>query len=74
LKSAGFTTLAVIDSQMHSSEELHAILGLFEGEISIYEKEAEKKSEKYLKIKKMSNQRYLENELLLTKEDLQKRM
>jgi tetratricopeptide (TPR) repeat protein len=74
LKSAGFTTLAVIDSQMHSSEELHAILGLFEGEISIYEKEAEKKSEKYLKIKKMSNQEYLENELLLTKEDLQKRM
>jgi hypothetical protein len=36
--------------------------------------EAEKKSEKYLKIKKMSNQEYLENELLLTKEDLQKRM
>jgi hypothetical protein len=36
--------------------------------------EVEKKSEKYLKIKKMSNQRYLENELLLTKEDLQKRM
>jgi hypothetical protein len=69
----GFTTLAVIDSQMHSAEELHAILGLFEGEINVYEKETEKGSEKYLKIKKMSNQKYLENELLLKKEDLQRR-
>jgi KaiC/GvpD/RAD55 family RecA-like ATPase len=73
LKAVGFTTLAVIDSQMHSAEELHAILGLFEGEINVYEKETEKGSEKYLKIKKMSNQKYLENELLLKKEDLQRR-
>jgi len=72
LKSAGFTTLAVIDPQMHPSEELHAVLGLFEGEISIYQKETEKGLEKYLKIKKMSNQKYLDNELLLRREDLQK--
>jgi len=72
LKSAGFTTLAVIDPQMHPSEELHAVLGLFEGEINIYEKETEKGLGKYLKIKKMSNQKYLDNELLLRREDLQK--
>jgi hypothetical protein len=59
--------MAVIDPQMHSSEELHAILGLFGGEINIYEKETDKGLEKFLKIKKMSNQKYLENELLLTK-------
>jgi hypothetical protein len=65
LKSTGFTTLAAIDPQMHPSEELHAILGLFEGEVNIHEKETEKGLGKYLKIKKMSNQKYLDGELLL---------
>jgi hypothetical protein len=73
LKSAGFTTLAVIDPRMHSSEELYAILGLFEGEISISEKETEKGPAKFLKIKKMSNQEYLESEIPLKKEDMKKR-
>jgi KaiC/GvpD/RAD55 family RecA-like ATPase/tetratricopeptide (TPR) repeat protein len=68
LESAGFTTLAVIDPRIHSPEELYAILGLFEGEISIFEKETKKGSAKYLKIKKMSNRKYLEDELLLKKE------
>jgi predicted ATPase/KaiC/GvpD/RAD55 family RecA-like ATPase len=70
LKSAGFTTLGVIDPRMHPSEELYAILGLFDGEISIYEKETDKGPGKYLKIQKMSNHRYLGNELLLKKEQL----
>ena len=68
LQSEGFTTLAVIDSQVHPSEELHAILGLFDGEINIREKETEKGLERYLRIKKMSNQKYLEEELPLEKE------
>ncbi len=67
LKSTGFTTLAVVDPQMHPSEELHAILGLFEGEISVYEKEIGRGLRKYLKIKKMNNHKYLEEELLLSK-------
>jgi tetratricopeptide (TPR) repeat protein len=71
LKSAGFTILVIIDPQMHPSEELYAILGLFEGEINLYEKETEKGIQKYLKIKKMSNQKYVQNELLLKKEDFQ---
>jgi tetratricopeptide (TPR) repeat protein len=66
LKSEDFTTLAVIDPKMHPSEELYAILGLFEGEINIYEKGAEQ----FLKVKRMSNQEYLGDELLLKKEDL----
>ena len=70
LKSEGFTTLAIIDPEMHPSEELHAILGLFEGEISLYGKETEKGLEKFLKIKKMSDQEYLEDELPLKKEQL----
>jgi hypothetical protein len=53
---------------MHPSEELYAILGLFEGEIGIYERETEKGVGKFLKIKKMSNYKYLDNELPLTRE------
>jgi tetratricopeptide (TPR) repeat protein/KaiC/GvpD/RAD55 family RecA-like ATPase len=67
LKSKEFTTLGVMDPQMHPPEEHHAILGLFDGEISIYEKESQKGPAKFLKIKKMSNQKYLDDELLLKK-------
>lgn len=72
LRSVGFATLAVVDPQVHPSEELHAILGLFEGEISVYEKETERGLGKYVKVKKMINQKYLEDELPLKREDLQK--
>ncbi len=71
LRSAGFTSLAVIDPQMHPFDELHAILGVFEGEINVYEKESDKGLGKYVKIKKMINQRYVKDELCLAKEDLQ---
>jgi TolB-like protein/Tfp pilus assembly protein PilF len=69
LKSTGFTTLAVIDPQMHPSEELHAILGLFDGDISVYERETERGLERYLKIKKLSNQKYLGDKLPLRVEE-----
>jgi len=72
LKSKGFTTLAVMNPKMHSPQEVHAILGLFDGEINIYEKESEKGLEKFLKIKKMYNQKYLESELPLRKQRLKK--
>jgi eukaryotic-like serine/threonine-protein kinase len=72
LTSTGFTVLAIMDPRMHPPEEFYAILGLFDGEINLYEKETEKGSEKFLKIKKMANQRYLKDELLLKEEDLQK--
>jgi tetratricopeptide (TPR) repeat protein len=68
LKSTGFTTLAVFDPEMHSSQDVRAILDLFDGEINIHEKETEKGLEKYLKIKRMSNYKYLENELPLKEE------
>jgi KaiC/GvpD/RAD55 family RecA-like ATPase len=68
LKSAGFTTLAVFDPEMHSSQDARAILDLFDGEVNIYEKETEKGFGKYLRIKKMGNSKYLEEELPLKKE------
>jgi tetratricopeptide (TPR) repeat protein len=73
LKSMGFTTLAVVDPRMHPPEELYAILGLFEGEIDIRERETEKGTARFLKIRRMSGQEFLEGELLLKKGELQKK-
>jgi KaiC/GvpD/RAD55 family RecA-like ATPase len=73
LKSNGFTALAVIDPRIHPSEELYAILGLFDGEISLHEKQTDKGTGKYLKINRMNKQEYLESELPLKREDSQKR-
>jgi KaiC/GvpD/RAD55 family RecA-like ATPase len=72
LKSKGFTILSVIDSQMHPVEELQAILALFDGELRIIEKETENASERILTIRKLHNQKYIEKDLQLTKENLQK--
>ena len=54
---------------MHPPEEVQAILGLFEGEIRISEKETLKGTEKVLAIRKLHSKRYLENEVTLTKKD-----
>jgi len=67
LKSRGFTTLAVIDPEIHPQQEVRAIVGVFEGEINIYKKGPEKS----LKIEKMTNQKYSESELPLKKERLE---
>ncbi|NIO37793.1 hypothetical protein GTO27_08840 [Candidatus Bathyarchaeota archaeon] len=67
LRSRGFTMLAVMNPHMHSSEELHAVLDLFEGEINVYEKKVEADLTKFMRIRKMYNERYLESELPLKK-------
>jgi KaiC/GvpD/RAD55 family RecA-like ATPase len=71
LRSKGFTTLAVINPQMHPQEEVHAILGLFDGEIKISEKEAPTGLEKVLRIRRLYNRQYVENELLVTRQKLE---
>lgn len=63
LKSRGFTVLAVMNPRMHKSEELHAILDLFEGEISVYEKKGAEDLAKFIRVRKMYNKRYVESEL-----------
>jgi len=68
LKSRSFTTLAVMDPQMHPEQEVRAVLDLFEGEINI--SEGETGTQKYLKIKRMTTQKYLETTLRLRKEKL----
>ncbi len=56
-----------MNPQMHPTQEVHAILGLFDGEINIYEKETTKGVGKFLKIKKMYSQKYVDSELPLSK-------
>ena len=68
LRSNGFTTLAVIDPQMHPPQEFHAIMNLFGGEINIYEKDTAEGLQRFLKIKKMTNQKYSKSELSLQEE------
>lgn len=72
LKSRDFTMLAVMNPHMHASEEVQAILGLFDGEISLYEKETRRGSEKFLRVKRMYNQRYLDSELLIRKDRIER--
>lgn len=70
LKLKGFTILAVVDPSMHPPEELQAILGVFDGEIRVIEKETPEGVRQTLRIRKLLNQRYLDNEIVLDKEKL----
>ena len=71
LRSKGFTTLAIIDPQMHPPEEVHAILGLFDGEIRVSEKDTQTGLEKVLRIRRLYNRRYVEKELKITRERIE---
>jgi len=66
LKSRGFTTLAVMNPQMHPAAEVQAVLDLFDGEMEVYEKE----NQRFLRIKRMYEQDYIESELPLRKKKL----
>lgn len=65
LRSHGFTTLAVLNPQMHPAQDVQAILDIFEGEICICEKQTRRGLEKFLAVRRLSNQRHLESELPL---------
>jgi KaiC/GvpD/RAD55 family RecA-like ATPase len=71
LKSRGFTTLAIVNPQMHPTEEVYAILGLFDGEIRVTERDTQKGLEKVLRIRKLYNQRYMESELIVTRQKIE---
>jgi KaiC/GvpD/RAD55 family RecA-like ATPase/tetratricopeptide (TPR) repeat protein len=70
LKSKGFTILAVVDPQMHPPEELQSVLGVFDGEIRVTEKEIPEGIKQMLRVRKLLNQKYLEKEIVLDKERL----
>lgn len=66
LKSNGFTVLALINPYMHPSEDVQAVLDLFDGEIEVYESN----DQKFLRIRRMYEQDYIENELPLRRNKL----
>ena len=68
LSSKGFTVLAVFDAGMHPADEANAVLGLFDGEISLFEVVDEMKCRKSLRVKKLGNKDYIENPICLTKQ------
>ena len=70
LKTHGFTVLSVVNPEMHPTEEVQAILRLFDGEIKVMEKETEKGVEKILTIRRLYNQPYREKTIVLGKEKL----
>ena len=70
LRTKGFTTLVTINPKMHSPEEVQAILGLFEGEIDVSERETTKGLQHILRIRKLRDQKFLTNELIINKEIL----
>jgi KaiC/GvpD/RAD55 family RecA-like ATPase len=71
LKNKGFTVLAVINQQMHPPEESQAINGLFDGEIVVAEKETNSVLQKTLRVRRLYNQKFLENEITLSRDKLQ---
>ncbi len=71
LKSKGFTVLAVLDPQMHQSEELEAVLSVFDGEIRVNEKKTVEGTKQMLKIQRLYNQQYQGNEIAIAKEELE---
>jgi hypothetical protein len=62
--------MAVLNPQMHSIEA-EAVLGLFEGEIRLTVNQTEKGEEKVLRITRMYHQKYSDNELVLTRQELE---
>ena len=65
LGAKGFTMLAVINPRMHSSEELYAVLDLFDGEISILQSDDPLDCKKSILVKKLRNQDYIKNSICL---------
>jgi len=65
LCSKGFTMLAVIDPEMHPSEQSKAIINLFDGEISLKQTEDPLECKKSVQIKKLRNEEYIKNPICL---------
>jgi KaiC/GvpD/RAD55 family RecA-like ATPase len=66
LRSTGFTILALMNPYMHPAEDVQAVLDLFDGEMEVYESA----NQKFLRIRRMYEQDYIENELPLRRNKL----
>lgn len=69
-KSKNFTILAMLNPYMHSKEETHALLDLFDGQVDLYEKENQGNSRIFMRVKRLNNSRYSTKEIELIRENL----
>jgi hypothetical protein len=67
LTSKGSTLMAVMDPEMHPSDQSKAVLNLFDGEINLSEAEEPLECKKSLRIKKLKSKDYIKNPICLTK-------
>ncbi|MEM4250604.1 MAG: DNRLRE domain-containing protein [Candidatus Bathyarchaeia archaeon] len=58
MKSKSVTMLAIVDSQMHSSEDLESVVGLFDGQISLWEETRAGAVQKLIRVRRMYRERY----------------
>ena len=65
LRAKGITTLAVVNPHMHATEEVQAVVGVFDGSLEIIEEELEGKLTKLLRIKWMHGVEIAQKELSL---------
>jgi len=65
LGAKGFITLAVLDPEMHPSDQSKAVLNLFDGEISILQSDDPLDCKKSILVKKLRNQDYIKNPICL---------
>jgi len=65
LGAKGFTMLAIIDPEMHPSDQSKALLNLFDGEISITQSDDPLDCKKSILVKKLRNQDYIKNPICL---------
>jgi len=69
-KNKNFTILSILNPYMHSKEETHSLLDLFDGQIDLCEKELDGNSKIFMRVKRMNNARYSSKETELIREDL----
>jgi KaiC/GvpD/RAD55 family RecA-like ATPase len=65
-----FTIIALLNPYMHSKEEVHALLDIFDGQIDLFEKEKEDTNRIFMRVKRMNNTKYSSKEVELAREDL----
>jgi hypothetical protein len=66
MRSKGFAKLAVIDPSIHPSDQVNAVINLFDGEISILQSDDPLDCKKSILVKKLRNEDYIKKPIYLT--------
>jgi KaiC/GvpD/RAD55 family RecA-like ATPase len=64
MKSKSVTMFAIVNSQMHSNEDLESVVGLFDGQISLWEETRAGTAQKLIRVRRMYRESYSDEVLL----------